>query len=84
MLSLLEGMLLTNKLTIVNSLNGNNREPDYQIMVFCTSVEGAANPPALMEFPHVCEIKMSGRVLEAVSHLSRKSQDQNVDMIILA
>lgn len=41
------------------------REPDYQIMVFCTSVEGAANPPALMEFPHVCEIKISGRVLEA-------------------
>ncbi|KAF9157026.1 SUMO ligase siz1, partial [Linnemannia schmuckeri] len=41
------------------------REPEYQIMVFCTSVEGAANPPALMEFPHVCEIKISGRVLEA-------------------
>jgi hypothetical protein len=54
-------------LTYINSLNGRNREPDYQIMVFCTSVEGAANPPALMEFPHVCEIKMSGRVLEAVS-----------------
>ncbi|KAF8947605.1 SUMO ligase siz1 [Haplosporangium gracile] len=41
------------------------RESEYQIMVFCTSVEGAANPPALMEFPHVCEIKISGRVLEA-------------------
>lgn len=51
----------------------NHREPDYQIMVFCTSVEGAANPPALMEFPHVCEIKISGRVLEAVSSRSGKN-----------
>ncbi|KAF9908886.1 SUMO ligase siz1 [Linnemannia zychae] len=41
------------------------KEPEYQIMVFCTSAEGAASPPALMEFPHVCEIKISGRVLEA-------------------
>ncbi|KAG0377776.1 SUMO ligase siz1 [Mortierella sp. AD032] len=41
------------------------KEPEYQLMVFCTSAEGAASPPALMEFPHVCEIKISGRVLEA-------------------
>ncbi|KAF9929783.1 SUMO ligase siz1 [Linnemannia zychae] len=41
------------------------REPEYQIMVFCTSAEGVTSPPALMEFPHVCEIKISGRVLEA-------------------
>ncbi|KAG0220264.1 SUMO ligase siz1 [Mortierella sp. NVP41] len=40
-------------------------EPEYQIMVFSTSAEGVANPPALMEFPHVCEIKINGRVLEA-------------------
>lgn len=65
-------------------INGNHREPDYQIMVFCTSVEGATNPPALMEFPHVCEIKISGRVLEAVSSRPGKTLDRFLDMIILA
>ena len=36
-------------------------------MVFCGWADGAPNTPALMEFPHVCEIKVNGRVLEAVS-----------------
>ncbi|KAG0005832.1 SUMO ligase siz1 [Entomortierella chlamydospora] len=34
-------------------------------MVFCGWADGPSNTPVLMEFPHVCEIKVNGRVLEA-------------------
>ncbi|GJJ71198.1 E3 SUMO-protein ligase PIAS1 [Entomortierella parvispora] len=40
-------------------------DPNFQLMVFCGWADGAINTPALMEFPHVCEIKVNGRVLEA-------------------
>lgn len=43
------------------------RDRDMQLMVFCGWADGPTNTPALMEFPHVCEIKVNGRVLEAVS-----------------
>ncbi|KAF9110142.1 SUMO ligase siz1 [Mortierella sp. AM989] len=41
------------------------KDLDYQIMVFCGWADGPSNTQVLMEFPHVCEIKVNGRVLEA-------------------
>ncbi|KAI1320027.1 SUMO ligase siz1 [Mortierella claussenii] len=40
------------------------KDSDYQLMVFCAWADSATSP-VLMEFPHVCEIKVNGRVLEA-------------------
>ncbi|KAF8940295.1 SUMO ligase siz1 [Dissophora ornata] len=39
--------------------------PEYQLMVFCGWADGPTNTPVLMEFPHVCEIKVNGKLLEA-------------------
>ncbi|KAG0207335.1 SUMO ligase siz1 [Mortierella sp. GBA30] len=41
------------------------KDPEYQLMVFCGWADGPTSSPVLMEFPHVCEIKVNGRVLEA-------------------
>ncbi|KAF9581075.1 SUMO ligase siz1, partial [Lunasporangiospora selenospora] len=41
------------------------RDSSFQIMVFCRCADSPPNTPFLMEFPHVCEIKINGRVLEA-------------------
>lgn len=35
-------------------------------MVFCGWADSSTQHPVLMEFPSVCEIKVNGRVLEAV------------------
>ncbi|KAF9436126.1 SUMO ligase siz1 [Entomortierella beljakovae] len=44
------------------------KDPEYQLMVFCTWADvQPTNAPLLMEFPHVCEIKVNGKVLEAYS-----------------
>ncbi|KAF9918514.1 histidine kinase osmosensor [Lobosporangium transversale] len=40
------------------------KDPEYQLMVFSGWADGPSSP-VLMEFPHVCEIKVNGRVLEA-------------------
>ncbi|KAF9201586.1 SUMO ligase siz1 [Haplosporangium sp. Z 27] len=41
------------------------KDPEYQLMVFCGWADGPSGTPVLMEFPHVCEIKVNGIVLEA-------------------
>ncbi|KAG0263970.1 SUMO ligase siz1 [Mortierella polycephala] len=41
------------------------KDPDYQLMVFCGAADGLVGSKVPMEFPHVCEIKVNGRVLEA-------------------
>ncbi|KAI7826077.1 PINIT domain-containing protein [Gamsiella multidivaricata] len=41
------------------------KDPQYQLMVFCAWADGNSGGQVLMEFPHVCEIKVNGRVLEA-------------------
>ncbi|KAG0287832.1 SUMO ligase siz1, partial [Dissophora globulifera] len=41
------------------------KNPDYQLMVFCGWADGPSSTPILMEFPHVCEIKVNGKLLEA-------------------
>ncbi|CAO3570510.1 unnamed protein product [Mortierella alpina] len=40
-------------------------DPEFQVMVFCGWADGQSSSQTLMEFPHVCEIKVNGKVLEA-------------------
>ncbi|KAF9939293.1 SUMO ligase siz1 [Mortierella alpina] len=40
-------------------------DPEFQVMVFCGWADGPSSSQTLMEFPHVCEIKVNGKVLEA-------------------
>ncbi|KAF9962394.1 SUMO ligase siz1 [Mortierella alpina] len=41
------------------------KDPEFQVMVFCGWADGPSSSQTLMEFPHVCEIKVNGKVLEA-------------------
>ncbi|KAF9576621.1 SUMO ligase siz1 [Mortierella alpina] len=42
-----------------------SKDPEFQVMVFCGWADGPSSSQTLMEFPHVCEIKVNGKVLEA-------------------
>lgn len=62
------------------SVSSIARDSELQLMVFCGWADSPPQQPILMEFPSVCEIKVNGRVLEAVCREQNMRGKKNLDV----